>query len=194
MFRQELHDDVLLMIVVAELSWGASFALLEDAVEVGDVVKATAVANLDDSHGAIGKKAGCMTEADIDDILRDRLVGTQFEETAECRRRHRGEVSKFMKANLIAIVSIDEFLDLLNTTTICSNSGVGESAGRKEMIVAAERKFVHKFHELQYARESRFSINKLVNTIVDMHDGFHAKSNAHISTLNEIAERLHRSL
>ena len=63
-------------VVLTELFRGAPFSLFEDAVEVGEVVEATVVADLADGVGGINQQAGGIAQADVDDVVGDGLTGT----------------------------------------------------------------------------------------------------------------------
>lgn len=63
-------------VVLTELFRGAPFSLFEDAVEVGEVVEATVVADLADGVGGVDQQAGGIAQADVDDVVGDGLTGT----------------------------------------------------------------------------------------------------------------------
>ncbi len=76
------------MIAFSELAWRASFLLLENAVEVAEIVESAIKTYLADTLGGIYQHAGCITQTEVDDILRDVSAGMELEETAERTAAH----------------------------------------------------------------------------------------------------------
>lgn len=62
----------------------------ELAIEIGYILKTGSIANLEDRLASIDQLAYRNPQALVDDIVADRLVGTELEEMAESRRRHIG--------------------------------------------------------------------------------------------------------
>ena len=83
-----LHDNSGLMIVLSELTWRASLLLLEDAIEVTEVIETAVEPDLADAFGSIHQHPGCITQTEVDDILRDVSACMELEESAEGTRAH----------------------------------------------------------------------------------------------------------
>ena len=106
------------MVVVAESSWRTAFLLLEDAVEVADVVEAAVIANLCHAGFGIHKKAGCIAETDVDDVVAYRLPCASTEEAAEGSWCHAGNIGECLQTYLSLEVLVDIFLNGTHTTAL----------------------------------------------------------------------------
>lgn len=74
--NKKSNNQLRFAVVLTELFRGAAFPLLEDAVEVGEIVEATVVADLADGVGGVNQQTGGIPEADVDDVVGDGLTGT----------------------------------------------------------------------------------------------------------------------
>lgn len=83
-----LHDNSGLMIVLSELTWRTSLLLLEDAIEVAEVVETAVEPDLADAFGCIHQHPGCITQTEVDDILRNVSARMELKESAEGTRAH----------------------------------------------------------------------------------------------------------
>ena len=113
-----LDDDFALVVVVAEGCRRTALLLLEDAVEVADVVEAAAVANLRHAGVCIDKQAGCIAQANVDDIVGHGLAGASAEEAAESCRGHSCDVGKCLETNLFLEVLVDMLFNGPDTTAL----------------------------------------------------------------------------
>ena len=119
LYHVHLNYHMFLVVVLSEFCRRTPFTFLEDTIEIRDIVETTMIANLYNRHSAIGKQSGSMTKTNINDIFRNTLVCTKFEETAECCRCHGYETCKCLKPYLLTIMRVYIFLYFLYPTAIC---------------------------------------------------------------------------
>ena len=128
LYHIELYNHMLLVIILSELRRRTPLAFLEYSVEIRDIVKPTMITNLYNCHSTISKQSGSMTKTDINDVFGNTLVGTKFEESAECRGCHGHETGKRLQPYLLTIVCVDIFFHFLHPATVGSHTYMGKGA------------------------------------------------------------------
>ena len=107
-----LYDDSRLVVVLTELTWRASFFLLEDAIEVTEVIESTIEPYLTDALSCIHEHAGSIAQTKVDDIFADVPTRMQLEESTECTCTHTGKRGKLRQAKFIHVILRDIVLHL----------------------------------------------------------------------------------
>ena len=170
------ENDFFLPVVFPEFLGRAALLLLEDAVEVGQVVEPALVANLGDGHGGIDQHAGCVADADVDDIVGQGLPGAQLEEAAERSGGHADHFGHLFQTDFLLVVGIDVFLDLLDSAAVEYRFDLGEGGtGEGACLFHVERQFVQDGEELDEGIEPLFLCQR-VELVVHFHDGSHGEA------------------
>ena len=188
------HHNLIAMIGVAEVGRGTALALLEDTVEVGDIVEARLVTDLHHRHGGIDQEAGCIPEANVDDIIGERTPGPDLEEPAEGRGGHTCHVGHGRKTYLIAEMLVDVVLHLTDAATVGRCLDGGERCGGEEVEIGLDGELVEYFHQLQDTGETGLQSRQFIEFAIDAHDGGQTESDAALGILKQLLERGHLTL
>jgi hypothetical protein len=141
----------------AEIFGHEALALFEDAVEVGEAGEAALLGDLGDGGGGVDEQPGCMTDADVVEIVDEGDAGLGLEETAESGFGHLDEIGGLGKADRPAEMFVDEVDDLLDPLAVVVDEFgvigdvVAEGAG-----VGRERQIVEDRHQLEHGVETFF--------------------------------------
>ena len=182
------------MIGVAEVGRGAPLALLEDAVEVGDIVEARLVTDLDHRHGGIDQEAGSVTETDVDDIVREGAARPDFEEPTEGGRSHASHIGDRRETHLLTEMLVDVVLHLTDAATVGRCLDGGERRGGQEVEIGLDGELVEYLHQLEDARETCLQRRQFIEFAIDTHDGGQTESDAAFGVLKQLTERRHLTL
>ena len=81
------------MVVFAKFRGTTALALLEDAVEIAEVVEATAITYLGNGTVTVDQLSAGVAQTKVDDVLAEVAARMELEEAAERRGAHAGDVS-----------------------------------------------------------------------------------------------------
>ena len=166
------------MVVFAKFGGTTALALLEDAVEIAEVVEATTVTDLSDGAVAVNQLSAGMAQTKVDDVLAEVATRMELEEAAERRGTHAGDVGQLGKADLVAVVGVDEGLHLMHAAAVAGHLDLGEARGGERTGTLAARQFVEDGEELHEGIESVLDAAERVELTIDLHNGVEGEAEA----------------
>ena len=188
------HHNLVAVIGVAEVGRGATLAFLEDSVEVGNVVEARLVADLDHRHGGIDQEAGSIAQTDVDDIVGEGATRPDLEESAEGGGGHASHVGDSREAHFLTEMLVDVVLHLADAATVGGRLDGGERRGGQEVEIGLDGELIKYLHQLQDAGETGFQGRQFIEFAIDTHDGGQTESDAALGILQKLLKRCHLTL
>ena len=166
------------MVVFAKFGGTAALTLLEDAIEIAEVVEATAITNLGNGTIAVDQLTTGVAQTEVDDVLAEVAARVELEEAAERRGTHAGDISKLGEADLITVVGVDEGLHLMHTTAVAGHLDLGEACGGERTGTLAARQLVEDGEELHEGVEPVLDAAERVELTIDLHNGVEGEAEA----------------
>lgn len=185
------HDHFVFAIVFPKDLRRTTLFIFETAVEIRDVVETAIVTYLHDRHGAVDEFASGESEPRIDDVIGNGPARSQFEESAESRRRHARHIGEFAKPNRLPVILGDELLDLVHATRIARCPLVGERGAGEFVIVFIDGQFIQDFEDADDPIETRLRMGYVIEFAVQPHDGRHLECHTGFSPFEQFFERSH---
>ena len=166
------------MVVFAKFGGTAALALLEDAVEIAEVVEAAAVTDLGNGTVAVDQLSAGVAQTEVDDVLAEVAARMELEEATERRGAHAGDVSQLGEADLVAVMSVDEGLHLVDAAAVAGHLDLGKARGRERTGTLAARQLVEDGEELHKGVEPVLDAAERVELTIDLHNGVEGEAEA----------------
>ncbi len=164
------------MIILAEFGRTATLLFLEDSVEIAQVVKPAAIANLRDGMRAVDQHPAGIAQTHVDNIVAEVTTRMQLEEAAERAGTHARETGHIVETDLVHVILADVVLHLQHPSAVAGHLDLGIAAGGEGTCAVASRQLVEDGQELHEGVVAVALRTQRVEQLVDLHDGRHREA------------------
>ena len=177
-------------VVFPEFRGTTILTLAEDTVEITEVVETTMVTNLRDRVGTVNEQSAGMTQTQVDDIVAEVTTGVEFEEPAEGRVAHTGDVGNGRETDLFAEMGIDVTFHLLNTSAVAWQCYLRKTRRRERSRPFTPGELVEDGHKLHEGIEAIFYAAESVEFAIHLHDGIEREAEALLGFYHHLLHRI----